>query len=123
MTKHEEVFYKHLKRKLLFTKFNIEVKVPITKLYKERKDILFTFGKDEHLLDDVIIDFVIKRGKRVIAGIEIVDEEDEINMSIGKKTLINSLFLQMNYEYFRIVDLDKLSEAADIIKDKLINLK
>lgn len=119
LTLKEKEFIKYLKRNLFFRGFKIKYKISLIDLIKERKDINFFFGEDVALLKGIIIDFVLYRNNKVICGIEVVDEEDELGMEKGKLLLIDSLFKQLNYKYFRVVDLDKLKEAASIIADKL----
>lgn len=118
LTRCEEEFYKLLKKRLFLSGIDIKTKISLNKLCYERKDVGFVFGKDRSLIEDIDIDFVLYRGNRVIAGIEIVDEPDELKMEIGKKMLIDTLFKTMGYEYFRIVDLTKLKEAAEIVANK-----
>lgn len=115
----EKEFIKYLKRNLLFRDFKIKYKTPITELINERNDINSFFGENVALLKDIIIDFVLYRNNKVVCGIEVVDESEELNMEKGKLLLIDSLFKQMNYKYFRVVDLDKLKEAASIIASKI----
>ena len=115
----EEEFLKHLKRKLLFKNITIRTKIPLIDLIKERKDINYFFGENVGLLNDIIIDFILSKNDKVICGIEVVDEEDELINEKGRILLIDSLFKQMNYKYFQIVDLDKLKQAASIIAEKI----
>lgn len=115
----EEEFLKYLKRKLLFKNITIKCKIPLVDLIEKRKDVNYFFGENKVLLNDIIIDFVLSKNNKVICGIEVVDENDEISMEKGKLLLIDSLFKQLNYKYFRVVDMNKLKEAANIIADKL----
>lgn len=115
----EEEFLKHLKRKLLFKNITIRTKIPLIDLIKERKDVNYFFGENVGLLNDIIIDFILSKNDKVICGIEVVDEEDELINEKGRILLIDSLFKQMNYKYFQIVDLDKLKQAASIIAEKI----
>ena len=39
---------------------------------------------------------------------------------MGKNLLIDTLFKTMECEYFRVIDLNNLKEAAKIIKNKII---
>lgn len=119
LTRYENIFLNILKRKLFLSNIKIKTKVSINDLCKERSELNFIFGKDQNLIEDIIIDFVLYRKDKVIAGIEIVDEHDEFNMDKGKNLLINTLFKSMGYEYFRILDLNKLDEAAEIIVKKI----
>ena len=119
LTANEQEFLKYLKRKLFFKNYDIRFKVSLHDLYQERKDLSFTFGQNEDLLKDIIIDFILSKDNKVVCGIEIVDEDDELDLSKGRLLLIDSLFKQMNYKYFRVVDLTKLKQAAGIIADKL----
>ena len=119
LTANEQEFLKYLKRKLFFKNYDIRFKVSLHDLYQERNDLSFTFGQNEDLLKDIIIDFILSKDNKVVCGIEIVDEDDELDLSKGRLLLIDSLFKQMNYKYFRVVDLTKLKQAAGIIADKL----
>ena len=115
----EEEFLKHLKRRILFKNITIKCKVPLGDLIKERTDVNYFFGENEALLNDIVIDFILSKNDKVICGIEVVDEKDELENEKGRILLIDSLFKQLNYKYFQIVDLNKLKEAAGIIADKL----
>ncbi|MDO4198330.1 MAG: hypothetical protein Q4D13_05025 [Erysipelotrichaceae bacterium] len=120
MTIKEEEFYKYLKRYLILTGIEIRNKISIDDLCKERRDLGLSFGKEEELIKDILIDFVLYKDNKAVAGIEIVDEKEELNSTIGERTLIDYLFSRMGYEYFRITDLDKLNEAAKTVRKKTL---
>ena len=123
LTKYEQEFYEYFKKKLFLSGISIKTKTTINSLCEERKDVNFVFGKDTSLMSNIIIDFVLYRGKRAIAGIEIIDEPDELENEKGKKLLIDTLFKSMGYQYFRVVNLNKLKEAATIIAEQAKKLK
>lgn len=122
LTIHEQIFIKHLKKQLLFSSISIKQKVSIGKLYedacKEFPHLVKVFDKDEKTVKDIQIDFVLYKGRRILAGIEIVDEPDELKQSIGKKLLINNFFRAINSECYRVTDLNKLQEASEEIKNR-----
>ena len=122
LTEKEEEFLGHLKKALRMTGISIRPKVSIEELYKERKDIDLVLGSSEKLLKDVIIDFVLYRKGKVIAGIEVVDEPEEFLNARGEKLMKDYIFRTFGYECFRVVNMDRLKEAAYIIKDKLKKL-
>ena len=119
LTVTEQKFYELLKKKLRFTSIEIRTKISLYDLCKERHDVIFTFGNDYKLIEGVIIDFVLYRKDKVIAGIEVVDEPEEMNLKKGEEMLINTIFSRLDYKFFRIVDTNKLKEAVKIIKQKL----
>lgn len=86
-------------------------------LCKERPEIPFSL--DKKLVENLSIDFVISKGNKVVAGIEIIDEPEEFSLSVGEKMLIDMLFSAMNYDYYRVFKLDRLAEEADIISMKI----
>ena len=119
LTVLEQKFYKVLKKELFFSGMEIRTKISIRDLCKERNDIVIAYGRDNYLIDDIIIDFVLYKHDKAIAGIEIVDEPEELSLKKGEELLINTIFMRLGYQFFRITDTDKLGEAARIIKKKL----
>ena len=119
MTKNEEKFLKYLKKKLFLSRITIKTKISISELCAENNSVCFMFGKDEAIIKNVLIDFVLYKGGKAIAGIELIDEPEELEMEKGRSILIDSLFRTMGYELFRVVDLSRLKEAADIIVAKI----
>ena len=115
----EHKFYKFLKKELFFSGIEIRTKITIKDLCKERNDVVIIYGRDNFLIDDIIIDFVLYKDNEAIAGIEIIDEPEELSLKKGEELLINTVFTRLGYQFFRITDTEKLSEAAKIIKKKL----
>ena len=115
----EQRFYKLLRRELFFSCIEIRTKISIKDLCKERNDIVIAYGRDNYLIDDIVIDFVLSKGNKVLAGIEIVDEPEELTLKKGEELLINTIFTRLGYKFFRIIDTDKLYEAARIVKKNL----
>ncbi|MBQ2656019.1 MAG: hypothetical protein IJF95_05230 [Erysipelotrichaceae bacterium] len=122
LTEKEAEFLGYLKKALRFSNISIRQKISIGELYDEREDIDLVLGSSEYLLKDVLIDFVLYKKGRAIAGIEIVDEPEEFMNARGEKLMKDYIFRTFGYEFFRVVNMDKLKDAAYIIKDKIRNL-
>ncbi len=122
LTEKETEFLSYLKKALRFSGISIRQKVSVGELYDEREDINLVLGSSEALLKDVMIDFVLYRKGKAIAGIEVVDEPEEYLNAKGEKLLKDYIFKTFGYECFRVVNMNKLKEAAYIIKDKLKSL-
>ena len=89
----------------------------------QRSELGISFGNEEKLIENILIDFVLYKNGFPIAGIEIIDEADEMNLSLGEKMLKDMIFVRLGYEFFRFEDLDKLKEAAKEVKKKITELK
>ena len=122
LTKTEQRFYKMLKKAFMLTRISIKTKISIEELCNEQKNIVFFFGNEKDLVKDVVIDFVLYRNNKAFAGIEIIDEDDELNMTTGEKLLVKTIFRRLGYEFFTVTDPDKLKEATEIIKEKSLQL-
>ncbi|MBR3265254.1 MAG: hypothetical protein IKI61_04760 [Erysipelotrichaceae bacterium] len=120
LTSKEQEFYTCLKRKLIFSSIEIRTKIPLADLCSERNDIVFHFGKDREIISDVIIDFVLYKNGMVISCVEIFDEPDELENKRGENMLKDLLFSRLGYEYFKVVDLEKINQAAAIVKKKTL---
>ena len=120
LTSKEQEFYTCLKRKLIFSSNEIRTKIPLADLCSERNDIVFHFGKDREIISDVIIDFVLYKNGKVISCVEIFDEPDELENKRGENMLKDLLFSRLGYEYFKVVDLEKINQAAAIVKEKTL---
>ena len=107
LTVLEQKFYNLLKRELFFSGMEIRTKISIRDLCKERNDIVIAYGRDNYLINDIIIDFVLYKDNKAIAGIEIVDEPEELSLKKGEELLINTIFTRLGYQFFRIT-LEKL---------------
>ena len=118
LTVHEQEFYSCLKKKLFLSRIAIRAKVPLAELCDERKDLVFNFGDEKEIINDIVIDFVLYRDTKPVAGIEIFDEPEELENRKGENLLKELLFSRMGYEYFKVVDLNNMNEAAKIVKDK-----
>ena len=119
LTEIEQRFYKLLKKELFFSKIEIKTKIAIKDLCKERNDVVIMFGRDFYLINDIVIDFVLYKDEKAIAGIELIDEPEELTYKKGEEMLINTIFTRLGYKFFKIVDTNKLKEAAKIIKRKI----
>ena len=117
LTVSEDKFYHLLRKELLFSNIKITKKVSIEDICVKNNILLSDFEKKT--IKDVVIDFILSKGKKIIAGIEIVDEVEEMN-NLGDKLLKDTIFTRLNSEYFRVIDLDKLGEAVRIIKEKVM---
>lgn len=120
LTIKEKEFIKYFKNRIRFKGFKIKEKISIYKLGKDVNEISFLFGNNTDLINDIVVDFVIEKNNKVIAGIELIDEEDELELSRGKQMLIDTFFKTIGAKYFRIVDLNNLKDAANIISSKII---
>lgn len=120
LTSKEQEFYTCLKRKLIFSSIEIRTKISLADLCSERNDIVFHFGKDREIISDVIIDFVLYKNGMVISCVEIFDEPDELENKRGENMLKDLLFSRLGYEYFKVVDLEKINQAAAIVKKKTL---
>ena len=120
LTSKEQEFYTCLKRKLIFSSIEIRTKISLADLCSERNDIVFNFGKDREIISDVIIDFVLYKNGMVISCVEIFDEPDELENKRGENMLKDLLFSRLGYEYFKVVDLEKINQAAAIVKKKTL---
>ena len=114
----EEEFYAHLKRQLLFSGIDIRIKRSLYDICQEN-DILLPFGKDTELLKDIVIDFLLYKKGKLIAGIEVLDEENELDEKRGEKTLINFNFARLSAECFMVSDFRNLKQEAKQIKEKI----
>lgn len=123
LTEKEEKFLKLMKKELFLTGISIRTKIPMEELCKERKDIVILFGNEYALIKDIVIDFVLYKNRKAIAGIELIDEEEELQMNKGEQLLLDTIFLRLGYELFRIIDTGKLPEAAKIIRKKITETK
>ena len=122
LTEKEAEFLGYLKKALRFSNISIRQKISIGELYDEREDVTLVLGSSEYLLKDVLIDFVLYKKGNAIAGIEIVDEPEEFLNAKGAKLMKDYIFRTLGYECFRVVNMNKLKEAAYIIKDKIKDL-
>lgn len=120
LTIKEKEFIKYFKNRIRFKGFKIKEKISIYQLGKDVNEISFLFGNNTDLINDIVVDFVIEKNNKVIAGIELIDEEDELELSRGKQMLIDTFFKTIGAKYFRIVDLNNIKEAANIISSKII---
>ena len=119
LTALEQEFYTFLKRELFFSGIEIKTKIAIKDLCKERNDVVIAYGRDNYLIENIVIDFVLYKDNKAIAGIEIIDEPEELSLKKGEELLINTIFTRLGYKFFRITDTNKLKEAAKIIKKNL----
>lgn len=116
LTDTEEEFLKYLKKELFLTRINIVPKVPLLQLTKQRSlSVPLTF-KEEQLLSDVVIDFVLYENDQPLAGIEIIDEPEELTMSQGEKMLKETIFFRLGYHFFCFEELNDLKTAAHKVK-------
>lgn len=120
LTIKEKEFIKYFKNRIRFKGFKIKEKISIYQIGKDVNEINFLFGNNTDLINDIVIDFVIEKNNKIIAGIELIDEEDELELSRGKQMLIDTFFKTIGAKYFRIVDLNNIKEAANIISSKII---
>ena len=119
LTEIEQQFYKYLKKELFFTKIEIKTKITIKDLCKERSDVVIMFGRDNYLIENIVIDFVLYKNDKVIAGIEVIDEQEELELKRGEEMLINMIFARLGYEFFKVTDTSKLKENAKAIRKQL----
>jgi hypothetical protein len=119
LTEIEQQFYKYLKKELFFSKITIRSKIAIKDLCKERSDVVIMFGRDNYLIENIVIDFVLYKYGKVIAGIEVIDEPEELELKKGEEMLINTIFNRLGYKFFKIIDISKLKEAAKDIKKEI----
>ena len=122
LTKYEEEFFKYLKRELMFTNIKIRTKISIEELCQESGNIMVDLSRNKTVMENLLIDFVLYRKGKAIAGIEVVDEPEEFLNSQGEKILKDFIFNTLGYECFRVVDMDKLKESAKLIKEKAVKL-
>ena len=120
LTVCEQEFFKYLKKEFFLKAFKIKTKISLKEICEQIKDINIAFDYNNELVKDIIIDFVLYKKNHVVCGIEIVDEKEEKELTMGKNLLIDTLFKTMECEYFRVIDLNNLKEAAKIIKNKII---
>ena len=92
----------------------------MAELCDERKDLVFNFGGDKEIINDIVIDFVLYKDSKPVAGIEVFDEPEELENRKGENMLKELLFTRMGYEYFKVVDLNNMNEAARIVKEKTV---
>ncbi|MBQ6492993.1 MAG: hypothetical protein IJI92_03925 [Erysipelotrichaceae bacterium] len=123
LTPCEEKFYGHLKKQLFLSGIEIRTKISLYDLCMERSALNITFGNEEEIVKDIIIDFVLYKKDRVIAGIEVLDEPNELEDHRGENLLKDLLFGRMSYEYFKVTDMDRLNDAAKMIRKKLKEIK
>lgn len=119
LTEIEQQFYKYLKKELFFSKITIRSKIAIKVLCKERSDVVIMFGRDNYLIENIVIDFVLYKYGKVIAGIEVIDEPEELELKKGEEMLINTIFNRLGYKFFKIIEISKLKEAAKDIKKEI----
>lgn len=119
LTEIEQQFYKSLKKELFFSKIEIKTKIAIKDLCKERSDVVIMFGRDNYLIENIVIDFVLYKNDKVIAGIEVIDEQEELELKRGEEMLINMIFARLGYEFFKVTDTSKLKENAKAIRKQL----
>ena len=119
LTEIEQQFYKSLKKELFFSKIEIKTKIAIKDLCKERSDVVIMFGRDNYLVENIVIDFVLYKNDKVIAGIEVIDEQEELELKRGEEMLINMIFARLGYEFFKVTDTSKLKENAKMIRKEL----
>ena len=119
LTEIEQQFYKYLKKELFFSKITIRSKIAIKVLCKERSDVVIMFGRDNYLIENIVIDFVLYKYGKVIAGIEVIDEPEELELKKGEEMLINTMFNRLGYKFFKIIEISKLKEAAKDIKKEI----
>ena len=77
------------------------------------------FGRDNYLIENIVIDFVLYKNDKVIAGIEVIDEQEELELKRGEEMLINMIFTRLGYEFFKVTDTSKLKENAKSIRKQL----
>ena len=119
LTEIEQQFYKSLKKELFLSKIEIKTKIAIKDLCKERSDVVIMFGRDNYLIENIVIDFVLYKNDKVIAGIEVIDEQEELELKRGEEMLINMIFARLGYEFFKVTDTSKLKENAKMIRKEL----
>ncbi|MBO7698333.1 MAG: hypothetical protein J6S38_04780 [Erysipelotrichaceae bacterium] len=120
LTEKEEEFLKYLKRELIFTNIKIRTKISLEELCEESGNIMVDLNRNREAMKDVLIDFVLYRNNKAIAGIEVVDEPDEFLNSQGEKILKNFIFNTLGYECFRVVEMDRLKQSARFIKNEVL---
>lgn len=120
LTEKEEEFLKYLKRELIFTNIKIRTKISLEELCEESGNIMVDLNRNREAMKGVLIDFVLYRNKKAIAGIEVVDEPDEFLNSQGEKILKNFIFNTLGYECFRVVEMDRLKQSARFIKNEVL---
>ena len=118
LTAKEEEFLRYLKKQLLFSGISIRIKESLWDLCNDN-GMPPVFGNDAQLLKQIDIDFVLYKKNRLIAGIEILDEPDELDEKLGEKTLIDFNFRRLSAECHMIMGTDNLKQAAKIIKEKI----
>ena len=79
------------------------------------------FGRDFYLINDIVIDFILCKNGKVIAGIELIDEPEELAYKKGEEMLISTIFARLGYKFFNITDTSKLKESAKTIKREIKN--
>ncbi|MBQ3295286.1 MAG: hypothetical protein IJH00_02215 [Erysipelotrichaceae bacterium] len=121
LTEIEQQFYKFLKKELFFSNIEIRTKTAIKDLCKERNDVVIMFGRDFYLINDIVIDFILCKNGKVIAGIELIDEPEELAYKKGEEMLISTIFARLGYKFFNITDTSKLKESAKTIKREIKN--
>ncbi len=121
LTEIEQQFYRFLKKELFFSKITIRSKIAIKELCKERNDVVIMYGRDNYLTEDILIDFVLYKDDKVIAGIEVIDEPEELELTKGEEMLINAIFNRLGYAFFKVTDINKLKENAKAIRKALKN--
>ena len=120
LTEKEEEFLKYLKRELIFTNIKIRTKISLEELCEESGNIMVDLNRNREAMKGVLIDFVLYRNKKAIAGIEVVDEPDEFLNSQGEKILKNFIFNTLGYECFRVGEMDRLKQSARFIKNEVL---
>ena len=112
LTEIEQQFYKFLKKELFFSKITIRSKIAIKELCKERNDVVIMYGRDNYLTEDILIDFVLYKDDKAIAGIEVIDEPEELELKKGEEMLINAIFNRLGYAFFKVTDINRLKELS-----------
>ena len=121
LTEIEQQFYRFLKKELFFSKITIRSKIAIKDLCKERNDVVIMYGRDNYLTEDILIDFVLYKDDKAIAGIEVIDEPEELELKKGEEMLINAIFNRLGYAFFKVTDINRLKENAKAIRKALKN--
>ena len=118
LTEKEEEFYRHLKKQLFLSGINIQSKVSLYDICNNY-DMPLAFGNDVNILKQIDIDFVLYKKGKLIAGIEILDEPNELDENLGEKTLIDFNFKRLSAQCHMILGTDDMKMAAAIIKEKI----
>ena len=120
LTVKEEEFCRYLKKQLLFSGITVRMKESLWDICQNNA-MPVMFGNQGELLKQIDIDFVLYKKEKLIAGIEILDEPNELDENFGEKTLIDFNFKRLSAQCFMIPGTDNFKEAARIIKEKISN--